>query len=162
MAGAHMYLAVPALSQAWRSCGTAAARTIHPIPSHPVPSNPILSGHHPMAGARTHTSDPPAGKLIVKVHTHKRGWRLKMRWVTSRDYVWVSAPHHTTPHHTTPLNTTPHHTTPHHSTPHHTTPHHTTLHHTHARTHIYTHAHTTPHHTTPHHTTPHVSARCCQ
>ena len=48
MAGAHMYLGVPALSQAWRSCGTAPARTIHPIPSHPVPSNPILSGHHPI------------------------------------------------------------------------------------------------------------------
>ena len=43
-----MYLAVPALSQAWRSRGTAPARTIHPIPSHPVPSNPILSGHHPI------------------------------------------------------------------------------------------------------------------
>ena len=43
-----MYLAVPALSQAWRSCGTAPARTIHPIPSHPVPSNPIPSGHHPI------------------------------------------------------------------------------------------------------------------
>ena len=47
--GAHMYLGVPALSQAWHSCGTAPAH-IHPIPSHPVPSNPIPAGHrsHPI------------------------------------------------------------------------------------------------------------------
>ena len=46
--GAHMHLSVPALFQAWHSCGTALAHTIHPISSHPVLSNPIPSGHHPI------------------------------------------------------------------------------------------------------------------
>ena len=42
-----MYLGVPALSKEWRSCGTAPAHTIHPIPSHPpVTSNLVPSGHH--------------------------------------------------------------------------------------------------------------------
>ena len=41
-------LGVVCLSQAWRCCGTAPARTIHPIPSHPVPSNRIPSDHHPI------------------------------------------------------------------------------------------------------------------
>ena len=62
-------LGVPALSQAWRSCGTAPARTIHPIPSHPVPSNPILSGHHPIPSIPSISSH-----LVWKGAAARHGW----------------------------------------------------------------------------------------
>ena len=113
-------LGVVCLSQAWRCCGTAPARTMHPIPSHPVPSNNIPSGHHtipyhtipyhtiPSAvachGWGTHVpgcASPPPGVALLRhgFGAHNTSHPIPSRPVQSHP---VRSPSHPIPYHTIP------------------------------------------------------------
>jgi hypothetical protein len=48
---AHIYMGVPALSQAWRSCGTASAYKIQPITSHLTTHYSLLTTHYSLRTA---------------------------------------------------------------------------------------------------------------
>ena len=116
-----MYLGVPAFSQPWRSCGTAPARTLHPVPSHPVltiPSRQVTIPSHPIP---SHTSVEGCRSLTRTIHTFiwvcqplpRRGApaaRLRLTHpipshpIPSRPIQShpVRSPYHTIPYHTIP------------------------------------------------------------
>ena len=114
-----MYLGVPAFSQPWHSCGTAPARTLHPVPSHPVltipsrqvtipshpiPSHPVWKGAAACLGRNTHLSgcDNPCPGVALLRHgsgSHIPSHLIPSHPIPSRQ---VTIPYHTIPSHTIP------------------------------------------------------------
>ena len=117
-----MYLGVPALFQAWCSCGTAPARTLHPVPSHsvltipsrqvtisshPIPSHLVWKGAAACLGRNAHVSgcDNPCPGVALLRHgsgSHISSHPIPSHLVPSN---LIPSGHHTIPSHTIPYHT---------------------------------------------------------
>ena len=117
-----MYLGVPAFSQPWRSCGTAPARTLHPVPSHPVltiPSRQVTIPSHPIP---SHPVWKGAAACLGDTHIYLGVTTLAQAWRscgTAPAHTSHPIPSHPIPSHPIPSRqvTIPYHTIPYHTIP---------------------------------------------